>query len=392
MQLHMDPDFCGWTDPEWPDKRWRLTEEQWYLVTKAFMRELARANTIEGPLLRDAEWRGYAHKVSLLLKAAREDKCHFMADVPWGTRIDWRQYSCLASVLAQMPMAMGILTLALGSSSGLQDGQNPCPEIRDVLDRLIGSGGAQVVCSMATVQDLTYMSGLSLMNAPADPRMPYDAAHNAMTEHWVERAWADSGGHDDHAYPGGYPGPNAQLVDSATMPSPDVGFKPVPGHFSFAPGPGGMNWNPIEDEDKEAASVLHLVFASAIGLLGFGFVAATLMISSDRGRATRNPASGKAPTIISASEAGQLPVGSIVFSWVKDKYAPYGRPADALVVIGGGQLTPIAVLPERADGEQPGGDNADLFGSQFVVVSQGRGKLPTHGTAQKAAMKWMNSR
>jgi hypothetical protein len=87
-----------------------------------------------------------------------------------------------------------------------------------------------------------------------------------------------------------------------------------------------------------------------------------------------------------ASEVSQLPIGSIVWLW-KD-----GRVNDSpLVVISGERLTQLALLPERADGWEPGGDVPSLWGNEFVVVREGKGRLPTHGTAQRAAVDWMRS-
>lgn len=87
--------------------------------------------------------------------------------------------------------------------------------------------------------------------------------------------------------------------------------------------------------------------------------------------------------LVDATDAAQLPIGSIVWPW------KHGRiDGSPLVVIAGGRLTQIALLPERAGGGEPGGDPAHLWGSEFVVVTEGSGRLPTHGTAQRAAIAW----
>ena len=91
------------------------------------------------------------------------------------------------------------------------------------------------------------------------------------------------------------------------------------------------------------------------------------------------------PVLLQPKEVAKLPIGSIVFVW-KDRPDP-----PALVVIPGGNLTQIALLPERSDGEEPGGCPVDAWGENFVLVKKGQGKLPTHGTAQRAAIDWMKA-
>lgn len=87
---------------------------------------------------------------------------------------------------------------------------------------------------------------------------------------------------------------------------------------------------------------------------------------------------------LSPQEAGKLPVGSIVWKWVS------GRVDESpLIVIPGGALTQIALLPERAGGEEPGGDPPANWGREFVLVHKGSGSLPTNGTARRHAEAWM---
>jgi hypothetical protein len=88
-------------------------------------------------------------------------------------------------------------------------------------------------------------------------------------------------------------------------------------------------------------------------------------------------------TLLRAADVAELPVGSVVFPW-KD-----GEPqGTALVLLPEGALTQIALLPKRAGGEEPGGDPAAAWGDSFALVSTGHGRLPTHGTAQRAAFRW----
>jgi hypothetical protein len=111
-------------------------------------------------------------------------------------------------------------------------------------------------------------------------------------------------------------------------------------------------------------------------------------------RGEANPRRRKNPGIrkdenpsLSPSQVAKLPVGSLVFEAVN------GRPqGQALVVIQNELVTPISVLPERADGEWPGGDPPDAFGSEFLLIREGRGQLPTNATAQRAAQKWWDGR
>lgn len=92
------------------------------------------------------------------------------------------------------------------------------------------------------------------------------------------------------------------------------------------------------------------------------------------------------PTLLQAADVAQLPIGSIVFQWNN------GPSGSALVVLPGGDLTQIALLPEHDDGEEPGGDPASAWGASFALVKEGHGRLPTHGTAQRAAVDWMKQR
>ena len=95
----------------------------------------------------------------------------------------------------------------------------------------------------------------------------------------------------------------------------------------------------------------------------------------------------------SPSEVARLPVGTIVYPWVRDRHSgPMGRvDGSPLIVIPGGNITQVALLPERANGGEPGGDPPQAFAHEFVVVDMGRGRLPTKGVAQRAAMNWLRA-
>lgn len=79
--------------------------------------------------------------------------------------------------------------------------------------------------------------------------------------------------------------------------------------------------------------------------------------------------------------------------WVRDAHSgPLGRvDGSPLVVVPGGALTQIAILPERSGGEEPGGDAPGQWGREFVVVNKGRGQLPTKGTAKRIVETWMQA-
>jgi hypothetical protein len=83
-------------------------------------------------------------------------------------------------------------------------------------------------------------------------------------------------------------------------------------------------------------------------------------------------------------EVARLPVGSIVWPWV-------GRvDGSPWVVNQGNVLLPISVLPVKASGHFPDdGEVPASVASEFVLVSKGRGKLPTHGTASKLSGKYV---
>lgn len=100
-------------------------------------------------------------------------------------------------------------------------------------------------------------------------------------------------------------------------------------------------------------------------------------------REHKRPVANGAPRVLSAAEAARLPVGSIVFEWKAGR--PNGSP---LVVIPGGLLTQIPLLPQRSGGEEPGGDPAEAFGNEFAFVAEGHERLPTKGTASRLANEW----
>lgn len=91
----------------------------------------------------------------------------------------------------------------------------------------------------------------------------------------------------------------------------------------------------------------------------------------------RNPAGQLSPL-----EVERLPVGSVVYAWE-------ARMAMALMPDGG--LAPITILPERAGGHEPEGEPIASFGQSFTLVKEGRGRLFTHATAQRAVIAWMQA-
>jgi hypothetical protein len=83
--------------------------------------------------------------------------------------------------------------------------------------------------------------------------------------------------------------------------------------------------------------------------------------------------------LLSVDDVARLPVGSLLW-W----------DGQALVVVPGG-LAPVSVLPERADSRAPDGEPPASFGGPFTLIADGKGKLPTHGTAQAKVMAWWNA-
>ena len=86
-------------------------------------------------------------------------------------------------------------------------------------------------------------------------------------------------------------------------------------------------------------------------------------------------AAGGEEEALSASEATRLPVGSIV---AVDR-------STYLVIVPGG-AAPITVLPKKSGEAYPDGESLSQWGSKFYMVVKGKGKLPTHATAQQAAI------
>jgi len=88
--------------------------------------------------------------------------------------------------------------------------------------------------------------------------------------------------------------------------------------------------------------------------------------------------------LLSPAQVERLPVGSILFP------AEHGKPrGSALIVIPGRLLTPIAELPERAGGEEPGGEPIPAWGiKEFFLIQKGKGRLPTGPTADRHALAW----
>jgi hypothetical protein len=87
----------------------------------------------------------------------------------------------------------------------------------------------------------------------------------------------------------------------------------------------------------------------------------------------------RGPDALGPTEVSRLPVGSVV--WASD--------GQAWVVNRGKVILPVALLPERASGMFPdNGAAPSSIGQEFRLVSKGKGKLPTHGTAHRHVMRW----
>lgn len=304
MQLHMDPDFCGWHDPNEPNKRWRMTNEQWWLMTKLVMREMARCGYVgDAPGGVQDPWAIRHDHAGQLIRALRRDPCHIMADVPWGSRIDWRSYArffaCMFGESFGLTTTLALLdavwatNAALGSPACTVEDEQAL--VQQIEQNIVGIFG----CNCSPGEDLAYISGLSLWGSPVDPTRQDDYAYNHALDALVDEVWADAGGVDDHRYPNGYPGPNHQLAGSA-QPPPQAGYQPEsPRQFPMYGGLAGKNWEWATNaegqttEEGKKASVGNLIFASLLGLAGFGFVAATLAIKAPKAQAVSNPASLK---------------------------------------------------------------------------------------------------
>lgn len=91
--------------------------------------------------------------------------------------------------------------------------------------------------------------------------------------------------------------------------------------------------------------------------------------------------------LLAIQDVARLPVGSIVYPVVDGRLD--GSP---LIVPSRGELTQVALLPERAGGQQPGGDPVGPgWGKAFALVHEGRGRLPTHKTASRQVQAWMKT-
>jgi len=84
------------------------------------------------------------------------------------------------------------------------------------------------------------------------------------------------------------------------------------------------------------------------------------------------------------NDVGRLPVGSVV--WAEEG----GGSGSAWIVNEGGVILPITALPERKDGMFPDdGENPSRVTEAFRLIQKGRGKLVTHGVAQRVAINWL---
>lgn len=369
MELHDDSEYTGGPQVD-PTLVWSISNEQVFVLTKIALREFALVKKPGGGNDRSRYESLVSEVANFMTLILSEPTRHFIHITP-GPPPPWIYFACFANAYARLNEA----------SRGYLH-----------IDMISGAVTTWVVwfwqtgCDPRVWATPLYMSGKLV----ADDMEGAGEYETSWLDHYAENIWLYKLNYrDTHEKPTGQIEKRKQWDPYNTKKHLTQTMRVE----QCSPYPQcAANYSPesppTDPSDTPRAPIGNVLFAALIGLTGFGLVAATLSIRGDRNQLVRNPAAGNTNTIISASEAAELPVGSIVFSLVKDKDSPTIRPGSALVVIGGGQLTPIFLLPERADGQQPGGDRSDLFGSQFVIISQGRGKLPTKGTAQKAAVKW----
>ena len=83
--------------------------------------------------------------------------------------------------------------------------------------------------------------------------------------------------------------------------------------------------------------------------------------------------------MVAAADVSGLPIGSIL--WADDR---------GWVVVPGG-VAPIAILTERAGGRVPEGEPAASIARDYALVREGTGRVPTHGTAQRHVIAWVQA-
>lgn len=91
---------------------------------------------------------------------------------------------------------------------------------------------------------------------------------------------------------------------------------------------------------------------------------------------------------IGADDVAKLPIGSIVLPALDS-----GGVGDFWVVNKGKVILPSSVLPQKADGHFPeDGEEPGIVANEFLLVKTGKGKLPTHGTAKKLGLKYLENK
>ena len=230
----VSPDFCGWPDPSQPGRVWTLTGTQWYLVTKALLRELARANAMavdpasyppnysEDNLtpaqlaFRDT-WNARVDASALLLAALASDPCKLTSVVPWGQPIDWAEYGCFASWLTQSWIGTrGAAWVAVEITEKLIAGKGADAASCTSAQGQVSQDPAYI-CPPEVYTDPAYQSGLVLLASSANPADPNNPA---LYEPFVQTAWQNAGFVPDQPASNGYPAANAPLVSANEAAAP----------------------------------------------------------------------------------------------------------------------------------------------------------------------------
>ena len=85
--------------------------------------------------------------------------------------------------------------------------------------------------------------------------------------------------------------------------------------------------------------------------------------------------------MIAAAEVSGLPIGSILWADSANEH---------WVVVPGG-VAPISLLSERAGRPPPEGEPAEWMAKEFALISEGKGRVPTHGTAERHVIAWVQA-
>lgn len=222
MQFYVDPDFTGFTLPLGLKGWWPLTEEQWWLATKCVVRELGR---VYGP---SEDGRGHFDEQAVrnqiqsdaaaLIHALRVDPCKMFSQVPWGERINWRTFACLAlwfSSYGPQSRSFIIQDIVGGNCQAWSE-------------KVFAFGFPQVV-----INDEAYQNGTMALNAFCnvwwvaggnDAESGHSEEHELYCVSSVDAAFQQAGGRDDHSQP---TQPNYLVSGSAQESTSGSGFSRV---------------------------------------------------------------------------------------------------------------------------------------------------------------------